>query len=331
MSAQAWATAALTGRIGGRRRLMPVALLAVTALLGLAAPALAAVTTVAPSAHDVRAMRWILIASMAVVLVLAVFPAKATRLVIGADGRWSTSKTTATIWTCLLGGSLLGIVIAKLADYPQALAALEHSGLAGQYGLLIGGPLGAAIAAKGIVGKQVEEKPAAKSPATSTSPAHLIQNDQGETDLGDFQYVLFNLVAMVFFVGTLIESPQAGLPHIPDVLLGLTSVSAVGYVAKKALPLSTPTAKLTAATAKSPDVIAITGTGLLDEAAPAATKLAVLLNMKQAGVESMATVNGTDSVKVAVPAGLAAGTKVDVVVVTSSGASLPAGSFSVVP
>src|SRR5205823_11916194 len=66
--------------------------------------------------------------------------------------------------------------------------------------------------------------------------ADLVNGDDGNTDLGDLQYVLFNTVALTFFFGQLLSSPQIGLPTIPDVLLGLTSVSAVGYVAKKALP-----------------------------------------------------------------------------------------------
>jgi len=43
-------------------------------------------------------------------------------------------------------------------------------------------------------------------------------------------------------IGMLITHPSSGLPHIPDVLLGLTSVSAAGYVGKKAV---TPTGVVT--------------------------------------------------------------------------------------
>jgi hypothetical protein len=306
-------------------------LVTLACFLGLAAPALAGGAVAVPSAHAVRATRWILIASIALVLVLAVFPLKATRLVIGADGRWSTSKTTATIWTSLLAGSLLGIVIAKFADYPQALDQIVHSGLAGQYGLLIGGPLGAAIAAKGIVGKQVEGNPSAKAPTTKTSPAHLIQNDAGETDLGDFQYALFNLVAIVFFIGTLIESPLAGLPRIPDVILGLTSVSAVGYVAKKALPPTTPTAKLTATDGKQGASVTITGAGLLTGKEAATTPLVVLFGTQAAAVGARKRTNSTDTIEVTVPPTLPLEQAVDVLIVTPTNTLVAAGSFTRVP
>lgn len=169
--------------------------------------------------------------------ILALIPVAliAWDIVVGKDKRLSTSKTVAAVWTYLLAATFLGLVIAQLAGHPQALHAMAHSGLAGQYGLLIGGPLGAAIAAKGIVNGQVAKDPARKPAGTGLDAAQLIQNDENETDLGDFQYVLFNFVAIFFFVATLLQHPTEGLPHIPDVLLGLTSVSAVGYVTKKTL------------------------------------------------------------------------------------------------
>jgi hypothetical protein len=111
---------------------------------------------------------------------------------------------------------------------------LKH-GLQGAYAVLIGGPIGAAIRAKGIVSTQIQNG-ASKPAASSAQASDLVTNDGGATDLGDLQYVIFNTVALVFFYGELIATPQFGLPTIPDVLLGLTSVSAVGYVAKKALP-----------------------------------------------------------------------------------------------
>lgn len=48
--------------------------------------------------------------------------------------------------------------------------------------------------------------------------------------------MLFNAVALSFFFGEFLANPQLGLPTIPDVLVGLTGVSAIGYATKKALP-----------------------------------------------------------------------------------------------
>jgi hypothetical protein len=163
------------------------------------------------------------------------------RLLVGDDNRVSTSKTAAVVWTYLIAMGLLSLVVTKWLGHPGAFNKATHSGLGGQYALLLGGPLGAAILAKGIVGSQVNADATVK-PANQNGPrpSELIANDVGNTDLGDFQYVLFNAVAIAYFVGTLLQSPQDGLPHMPDVLLGLTSVSAAGYVSKKALPAVKP-------------------------------------------------------------------------------------------
>jgi hypothetical protein len=120
--------------------------------------------------------------------------------------------------------------IRESRNSPGALVTTGRSGVVGQYAVLFG----AAIAAKGIVNQQVSNNPSAKSQAGSPSPGDLVNDDAGNTDLGDLQYVLFNLVALVYVVGSVYVSPLHGLPKIPDVLLGLTSVSAAGYVGKKA-------------------------------------------------------------------------------------------------
>lgn len=270
--------------------------------------------------------RWIFIASLLFFLLVIGFLLRG--LLVGVDKRSSTSKTTAAVWTYLLASSLLSFVIAKFADDSRALDNLMHSGLAGQYGLLIGGPLGAAIAAKGIVGNQLSKNTAAKSgSADKPHLSQLIQNDAGEPDLGDFQYILFNFVAMFYFVGTLIESPTLGLPHIPDVLLGLTSVSAVGYVTKKALPPTVATAKISPATAKANTVVEITGKGLLVGEPPDSTPLIVLFGNVAGKVGERKKTGASETVKVTVPDGLTAGKAVDVVVITPSPARVNAGQF----
>ena len=166
--------------------------------------------------------------------------ARPWKVFIGQDKRISTSKTIATVWTIVVAAAILGAVYANLLNHAAPLNAMGASGIVGQYAVLFGGPLGAAILAKQIVNGQTKT-----TPKTTGSPAvkDLIANDAGDTDLGDLQYVLFNFVALVYVVSTLLNAPGHGLPHIPDVLLGLTSVSATGYVGKKAL---VPSASVTA-------------------------------------------------------------------------------------
>lgn len=185
-----------------------------------------------------RAVRWGLLIGFGGALAMAAgaeLVGAGRGILIGVDGRVSTSKTVAAVWTLIVVAGLIGLLYADLIGHPEALHATNDSGVVGQYALLFGGPLGAAIASKGIVIKQVNDDPAAKSTSSSTGISDLFNDDAGNTDLGDFQYVVFNLVAMIFVIGNLLVHPSLGLPRLPDVLLGLTSVSAAGYVGKKAL------------------------------------------------------------------------------------------------
>jgi hypothetical protein len=184
-------------------------------------------------------------------------------VLIGADNRVSTSKVVAVTWTYAVASALLSIVIAKWLGHDQGYQA-QQSGLQAQYALLVGGPLGAAILAKGIVSSQQGGDTGTRA-ADEAHVSQLVSDDHGNTDLGDLQYVLFNAVALTFFFGEFIHLPTAGLPKIPDVLLGLTSVSAVGYVSKKTLTSLAPAiTKIVPPHAKPGDTVTIWGTGLFD-------------------------------------------------------------------
>ncbi len=333
----------ILGNIGAGRRIVAVA---VTTLAGgLLAPASALATT--PNKHEAgEAGRYgLLIAFCALVLPSAAAwffsrsRAKSQgsgplalgfrRLLVGEDNRVSTSKTVAAVWTYLLAISLLSVLITKLLGHGEAFGNLQHSGLEGQYGLLIGSPLGAAIAAKGIVGTQVANKTSVKTVDTSgPSPSQLIANDVGNTDLGDLQYVLFNFVAIVFFIGTILESPVDGLPALPDVLFGLTSVSAVGYIWKKVLPSSSPTATLAAMSGGLADVLTITGTSLLANELPTAP-VRVLFGVIDATIATKSTTadGKTDTLTLRAPSGLTPEQSVDVTVITPAGIQVKAGTF----
>lgn len=254
--------------------------------------------------------------------------AHVSKLFVGEDNRISTSKTIAAVWTMVVAGALFGFVYANLFNHPQAL---NHTGgNVGQYAVLFGGPLGAAILAKQIVTTQVKDKKQPK-PKGTPSPKDLIANDAGNTDLGDFQYVLFNLVAMFFVISTLFHTPLKGLPHIPDVLLGLTSVSAVGYVGKKALtPTDTPTAKLDPKTAAGPHgtAVDIEIRGL----APSREHLNTLVQFGPADDGqrvSSPVADGEATLHTNSPdLSPAADTPVNVTVVTDDGAVLTAGKYT---
>jgi hypothetical protein len=194
-------------------------------------------------------------------------------LVVGTDNRVSTSKTTALVWTYTLAASLLSFLIARWMGYQGAYKVLSTQGINAQYMVLIGGTAGAAILAKGIVSAQVDSGATAKPEAEGANLAQLVQNDSGDTDLGDVQYLLFNIVALAFFYGEMLRVPQAGLPTIPDVLVGLTSVAAAGFVGKKALAGPAVLSEVTPEAAAVGEAVTIATSGIAksEEDLPALT------------------------------------------------------------
>jgi hypothetical protein len=311
-------------------------LVAAAAFLTWSPAAMAAESgVVPPPSHEAsEAVRWGLpigVLAVAVVTVLfAVFGSSLRTLVVGQDNRMSTSKTVAVIWTFVVGVMLLGLVYAKLLNHPQALDATNNSGVIGQYALLFGGPLGAAIVAKGIVNHQVEENQSSKSTAAKPSASDLVSNDAGEADLGDYQYIVFNLVALVYVLGTILHDPTNGLPHIPGVLLGLTSVSAVGYVGKKALmPAGTVIGRLTPEGGPAETAVTITLTGLTP-AEQANAQMWVRFGEEDKGsVVTSQVVGGNTNVQVKSPnLGLEKGKAVEVTVSLATGTVVSVGKYA---
>jgi hypothetical protein len=191
-----------------------------------------------------------------------------TTVVLGEDGRTSTSKTFVFLWTLLVGWALVSLLIAgellaahsctagKTAEAIKACTAKHDDvgllqlgwmhflkvGLVGSYAVLLGIPAVAAVAAKGITQGKVSKgalikpnfQPKQGSRGIGPRVAQIFSSDDGATDIGDFQYMIFNLILAVYFVSNFVKPTATGLPTIPDTLLGLTSVSAALYVGKKA-------------------------------------------------------------------------------------------------
>jgi hypothetical protein len=110
------------------------------------------------------------------------------------------------------------------------------NGLLGGYLVLLGIPASAAVAAKAITQSKNDSGTAPKTTAPSSQGnitnkamarvAQIFSADDDTTDIGDFQYVIFNLLTAAYFVAEFVRPSPLGLPVIPDTLLGLTSVSA---------------------------------------------------------------------------------------------------------
>jgi hypothetical protein len=261
-------------------------------------------------------------------------------LVIGADNRTSTSKTVALAWTYAILFGLFAIVVAKWIGDETGYQSLVDKGVREEYWLLLGGPYAAAIASKYATTSQDQGSGKTSGTIDGANVAQLVTNDQGNGDLGDFQYVAFNLVALLFFLGTFIPHLNDGLPELPRVLTGLALTSAGAYSAKKFLQQAPPTLSSLLPTstplgsADQPSTIEVWGNNLILPAsvAPDGTARApsVLIDGVVATVTASQETMGADHLTVQVPATLKAGKQVKVAAVRADGvaATAPGGTDS---
>jgi hypothetical protein len=185
-------------------------------------------------------------------------------LVMGADGRASTSKVQAVLWTFAVFFAFVFLLIwgrswgceqeglspedvascNRAADDRTHFAEIAGRDLQADYYVLLGFPLGVAVAAKALTTAKVSSGTIAKTPNEKSEGLtqglrEVISNDNGETDLLDFQYFAFNLVALAFFWTEFLTNPAQGLPDLPATLIGLSGLSAAAYTTRKALETET--------------------------------------------------------------------------------------------
>jgi len=181
-------------------------------------------------------------------------------VLLGADGRLSTSKSVIWLWTTGAGYALLYIAgIAVFVDTEGTLTSTPW----GEYLLLVGGPYAAGVLAKyaivaklnnGTIGKTLV--PGRAQPTAVGHPgidqqsraSDIVSNDYGNLDIVDAQYLLFNLVAFAYAAGTFLSSNfnhlivdgKYALPSIPSPVLALAAATAATYVANKAIQKDSP-------------------------------------------------------------------------------------------
>jgi hypothetical protein len=189
-------------------------------------------------------------------------------LYVGVDGRWSTSKVQSLMWTLIFVYTLVTIFIADQIGLKfNEDVTFGTLTFPDNYLLLLGGPYAALVAAKGITSSQSDQKttddtsPADKSVAQGLR--EVVGDDDGNADLGDFQFFLFNLIAVAVFLVLFVPDVQAGLPVLPDYLVALTSASALGYLGKKAFGAQTPSiTAILPVRVRPAGMLTIHGTGL---------------------------------------------------------------------
>lgn len=184
-------------------------------------------------------------------------------LIIGSDGRASTSKTQVVLWTfavfyafvfLLIWGRSIGCpddpgagsLCAAAANARAAFVDVTTGPLQHEYYALLGLPVVAAVAAKSMTVSSLAEgrlHQDAIEPAQSgvvDALSEIVGTDDGQTDLIDFQYFAFTLLALAYFLTEFLAAPGAGLPDIPPTLVALSGVSTGAYTAKKALSRTQP-------------------------------------------------------------------------------------------
>ena len=187
-------------------------------------------------------------------------------LLVGRDGRVSTSKVQAVLWTYALLYSFIYLLLVgwhvwnrpgspSLSEYVGAMDKLLQHQLQPEYFVVLGFPIAAAIAAKALVTKKVIAgdltKTLASDRGVAAGVAETVSDDSGSVDLLDFQYAAFNLVMVAYyfqqFFHVTVHHPDQGLPDLPPTLLALSGVSVATYLAKKSLESST-----------APEVVSVT-------------------------------------------------------------------------
>jgi hypothetical protein len=187
-------------------------------------------------------------------------------LITGYDGRISTSKTITFSWTFVVAWMLITVGFVSAASSASFADLLKNT--SNLYLVLLGGPYAAAILAKVSVSSGVQTGRIQKTSATSTGPADIVRGDTGSADLYDFQYTLFNLVAIVIVIFLFGAHPGKGFPGIPDFLAILTGGSALTYTVNKAATSNAPSiSDVQPRIARVGDTARITGTNLLLAAA----------------------------------------------------------------
>ena len=181
-------------------------------------------------------------------------------VIIGADGRVSTSKTVVYVWTFVFASALVVMTSMVVFGYLKPGQAFHTGSDWDAYLLLLGGPFASAVISKGVVSYQVQQDPTSKSgtaaaagtanPMSTTvaaqpSATDVLNGDSGTPSLVDTQYTIFSLIAILYFAGVFIAnldkyaagavsaSNAVWLPQIPSALLGLTSLAALTYVGNK--------------------------------------------------------------------------------------------------
>lgn len=262
-------------------------------------------------------------------------------LLIGKDGRFSTSQTQAALWTLGLGFVLSFLLLRKPFGITDDAFAGSFKQLDDVYLLMLGLPYAALVAARGITANKVDTDRLQKVTASESKIRDLVTDDDGHPALLDTQFFVFSMIALVYFVAAFAAKPDA-LPELPLGLVGLTGIAALAYTGNKAVTsnapvISTVTRSLGYGPVRPGDTVDIRGANFVPEGASTEEQLAnVRVRFRESEVPVIPHPQGNgfdnparDRVTVAVPTDVSAGV-CPVVVITAADKESNAFSISVV-
>lgn len=169
---------------------------------------------------------------------LSFLPGRIPRLFVGTDNRYSSSKFQMVVWFFALIYGYVGVTILRIwsggASFAGGLGIPQNL-------LLISGLSVLTFAgAKAIVNNQVESGKLTKSIEGKPRLSDLVEDDQHNVDLGDFQMLLLTLIAVATylvqvygFVEVIGLHKKITLPDVDSTILASFGLGQGAYLMKK--------------------------------------------------------------------------------------------------
>jgi hypothetical protein len=246
------------------------------------------------SERGIRPYGWGLVALVSLWLVvwLLVDTLNPFKLVIGEDGRPSTSKLKPFLWTAVVVFSYAVLYAARVKKgYVEAISEVPPSLL-----MAIGFDAATLVAARSITESQIQrgqiEKPPSAEPPKKTAsettvtqpnngPGAVFQDDKGFPELAKIQTVTWTVFAIVIYLVAVNETlvkitnhpyfdpsrptlpSYLGLPDIAPALMVLIGLGNAAYLGKKLVTTDTPVLTAISFPRKSPGAeVTLTGVAL---------------------------------------------------------------------
>ena len=239
---------------GGEAAVLPVATTARTQVVDVkegdtvhltTAGASSEVQAIAVKVVVVSARRRAAALTMAFGLVLAalwLLHASPRRLVLGEDGRYSKSKFQVAVWFITLIAGYLATI--GLRWWASGWTLVGGVGIPTDLLVISGISAFTFVGAKSLTVNKMAQSPAFAAVkgavAASHFPDDLVNDDQGNPDLGDTQMVLITLVAVGTYVvtvfswlGVLHLAAQVQMPNIDSTLVAVFGLGQGAYLVKK--------------------------------------------------------------------------------------------------